>query len=180
MTEDPATLRARPRHAAGGPRPSRPVRPSRVGLQAEISVDLEAIGAPAPPVAPAPTAIELSRAVVGGIRAQDVHARTGVVGGMAPGARPSRWAWSAASPRAEASVSQGVVSAVLAQDVRIEQSLVRTVVANGSRPVRRRRSPSSSRARSTGNARILFDWRGALAFAAVFGALTAAFRLRGR
>ena len=34
--------------------------------------------------------------------------------------------------------------------------------------------------RVDGDARILFDWRGALALAAVFGALAAVFRLRRR
>jgi len=181
MTEDPATLPSAtpPRRRRTAPVPPGEAVPG-VGLQAEISVDLEAIGAPAPPVAPAPTAIELSRAVVGGIRAQDVHARTGVVGGMAAGRASVEMGVVGGIAAREASVSQGVVSAVLAQDVRIEQSLVRTVVAN-----RVQAGPTTAIAfvlarQVDGNARILFDWRGALAFAAVFGALTAAFRLRGR
>jgi hypothetical protein len=77
----------------------------------------------------------------------------------------------------EASVSQGVVRSVLAQDVRIEQSIVRSVVAN-----RVQVGPTTAigfvlARRVDGDPKVLLDWRGALALAAVFGALAAMFRV---
>ncbi len=127
-----------------------------------------------------PAAVELARGAVGGIRAQDVHVRTGVVGGIAGEHASVEMGVVGAIAAREASVSQGVVRTVLAQDVRIEQSLVRTVVAN-----RVQVGPTTAIAfvlarRVEGNPRILLDWRGALAFAAVFGALAAVFRVSRR
>jgi len=138
----------------------------------EIPTEVEATATSAPP------AVEFSRGAVGGIRAQDVHVRTGVVGGMAGEHASVEMGLVGGVAAREASISQGVVRAVLAQDVRIEQSLVRTVVAN-----RVQTGPTTAIAlvlarQVDGNARILLDWRGALAFAAVFGALAAALRLR--
>ena len=70
--------------------------------------------------------------------------------------------------------------AVVAQEVHVEQSFVRAVVAN-----RVEAGPATVigfavARRVDGEARILFDWRGALALAAAFGALAALFRLRRR
>jgi hypothetical protein len=124
-----------------------------------------------------PAAVELARGAVGGIRAQDVHVRSGVVGGIAGEHASVEMGLVGAIAAREASVSQAVVRTVLAQDVRIEQSLVRTVVANQVQV-----GPTTAIAfvlarRVDGNPRILFDWRGALALAAVFGALAAVFRV---
>ena len=127
-----------------------------------------------------PAAVEFARGAVGGIRAQDVHVRSGVVGGIAGEHASVEMGLVGGMAAREASVSQAVVRTVLAQDVRIEQSLVRTVVAN-----RVQVGPTTAIAfvlarRVDGNPRILLDWRGALAFAAVFGALAAVFRVSRR
>ena len=137
-------------------------------------------GVSTPPVASAPRAVEFSRGAVGGIRAQDVHVRTGVVGGIAGDHASVEMGLVGGIAAREASVSQGVVRTVLAQEVRVEQSLVRIVVAN-----RVQAGPTTAIAfvlarRVDGEAKILFDWRGALALAAVFGALAAAFRVARR
>ena len=102
---------------------------------------------------------------MGGIAGEHASVEMGMVGGIA--AR-------------EASVSQGFVRTLLAGEVRVEQSFVQTVVAN-----RVQAGPTTLIAfvlarRVDGNPKILLDWRGALALAAVFGALAAAVRLRRR
>jgi hypothetical protein len=127
-----------------------------------------------------PTAVEFARGAVGGIRAQDVHVRSGVVGGIAGEHASVEMGLVGGMAAREASVSQAVVRTVLAQDVRIEQSLVRTVIAN-----RVQVGPTTAIAfvlarRVDGNPRILLDWRGVLALAAVFGALAAVFRVSRR
>jgi hypothetical protein len=185
----PAAPRPRRRRAAGPAAGAAPGIPAGVSPEAapEVPPEVEATGARAPSVAatpPAPAAIELSRGAVGAIRAQDVHVRTGVVGGIAAGHASVEMGLVGGIAAREASVSQGAVQTVLGQEVRVEQSLVRTIVAN-----RVQAGPTTAIAfvlarRVDGNARILFDWRGALALAAVFGALAAAFRFtpafRGR
>jgi hypothetical protein len=122
----------------------------------------------------------MSRCAIGGIRAQDVHVRNGVVGGMAGDHASVEMGLVGGIAAREASVSQSVVRSVLAQEVRIEQSLVRTVVAN-----RVQVGPTTAIAfvlarQVDGNAKIMFDWRGALALAAVFGTLAAMLHLRRR
>ena len=64
----------------------------------------------------------------------------------------------------EVTVSQGLVRGVVAQNVRVEQALVRSVVAN-----RFEAGPTTAigvalARRIDGEAKILFDWRGGLAF----------------
>lgn len=132
-------------------------------------------------LAPAmPAAVEVLRGAVGGIRAQDVHVRSGVVGGIAGDHASVEMGFVGGMAAREASVSQGVVRSVLAQDVRIEQSIVRSVVAN-----RVQVGPTTAigfvlARRVDGDPKVLLDWRGALALAAVFGALAAMFHLRRR
>ena len=164
MTDEPTT---QPKAA---PRPRR----------RHAAVPTGASTPPAPTPASAPTPVEFSRGAIGGIRAQDVHVRTGVVGGIAGEHASVEMGLVGGIAAREASVSQGVVRAVLAQEVRVEQSLVRIVVAN-----RVQAGPTTAIAfvlarRVDGEAKILFDWRGALALAAVFGVLAAAFRVARR
>jgi hypothetical protein len=125
-------------------------------------------------------AVEVMRGAVGGIRAGDVYVRNGVVGGIAGRDASVEMGLVGGIAAREASVSQGVVRAVLAQDVRIEQSVVRSVVAN-----RVQVGPTTAigfviARRIDGNPRVLLDWRGALALAAVFGALAGILRLSRR
>jgi hypothetical protein len=189
MTDEPATPpSANPpprRRRAAHLDPPAAVEPGS-GTAAEVGPVFEAAAAPAHAPAPAKVpgaalrAVEFARGVVGTIRAEDVHVRTGAVGGITGEHASVEMGMVGGIAAREASVSQGVVRAVLAQDVRIEQSFVRTVVAN-----RVQAGPTTAIAfviarRVDGNAKILFDWRGALALAAVFGALAAAIRVRRR
>ena len=125
-------------------------------------------------------AVEVMRGAVGSIRAGDVHVRNGVVGGIAGRDASVEMGLVGGIAAREASVSQGVVRTILAQDVRIEQSVVRSVVANQVQV-----GPTTAigfviARRIDGNPRVLLDWRGALALAAVFGALAGILRLSRR
>jgi hypothetical protein len=172
---------------SGPPRPRRrrPPVPEVPGVGTPVDaaggIPAEGAASAAAPAQPAGLpAVEVLRGAVGGIRARDVHVRNGIVGGMAGDHASVEMGLVGGIAAREASVSQGIVRAVAAQEVRIEQSFVRTIVAN-----RVQAGPTTAIAfvvarRVDGDARILFDWRGALALAAVFGALAAVFRLRRR
>ena len=80
----------------------------------------------------------------------------------------------------EATVRQGVVRGVVAQHVHVEQALVRAVVANTVQT-----GPSTGilfavARRIDGEAKILLDWRGALAFGGALGAFLALIRFSRR
>ena len=191
MTDEPAT----PPSATPSTRRRRPARVDppatqepeqgqagepQDALRAAATAPLEpAATLPAEPADWAP-AVEVARGAVGGIRARDVHVRTGVVGGIAGDHASIEMGIVGVMAAREASVSQGIVRAVVAQDVRIEQSFVRSIAAN-----RVHTGPTTAIAfvvarQVDGNARILFDWRGALALAGVLGALAAVLRLLRR
>ena len=147
--------------------------------EAPSGIDNGAIVVAAPtPAAAARPAVEFARGAIGGIRAEDVDVRAGVVGGIAADHVSMGRGLVGGIVAREARVSQGVVRALVAQEVHVEQSFVRAVVAN-----RIEAGPATVigfavARRVDGDARILFDWRGALALGAVFGALAAVFRLR--
>jgi hypothetical protein len=180
MTDEPTI----PSSAAPRPRRRRAADPAAAGpaptTAAAIPTGIDAEAAPSPSPVPgsrAAPAVEFARGAVGGIRAQDVHVRTGMVGGIAGERASVEMGVVGGIAAREASVSQGAVQAVLAQEVRIEQSLVRTIVAN-----RVQAGPTTAIAfviagRVDGNARILFDWRGAMALGAALGAFLALIRV---
>jgi len=160
-------------HAADAPAPAAPEAITIPAAETRASL----ASRQAPLVPPMPAAVEFARGAVGGIRAQDVHVRSGVVGGIAGDHASVEMGLVGGIAAREASVSQGVVRSVLAQDVRIEQSIVRSVVAN-----RVQVGPTTAigfvlARRVDGDPKVLLDWRGALALAAVFGALAAMFRV---
>ena len=75
-------------------------------------------------------------------------------------------------------VTQGVVSSVAARDVTVEQSLVRSVVANHVTFGRTTGALVVIARRVDGEVRTLLDWKGAIAFGAVFGLVAGLFRRR--
>ncbi len=191
MTDEPTTPSAstpRPRRRRRAPAadvtvPAFVTAGDRLDLPDEAlsGIDTGATGLAAPTAAAAARpAVEFARGAIGGIRADDVHVRTGVVGGIAADHASMGRGLVGAILAREARVSQGVVRALVAQEVHVEQSFVRAVVAN-----RVEAGPATVigfavARRVDGDAKILFDWRGALALGAVFGALAAVFRLRRR
>jgi hypothetical protein len=124
--------------------------------------------------------LEVSRVAIGGVRAGDVAARQAVVGGIAAGQASVEMGAVNGIAAREVTVQQGAVRAVLAQNVHVEQAIVRSVVAN-----RVETGPTTAilvalARRIDGEAKVLLDWRGALALGAVLGAAYAAVRLLRR
>jgi hypothetical protein len=124
--------------------------------------------------------LEFSRGAIGGVRAGDVAARQAVVGGIAAGHASVEMGAIGGIAAREATVQQGAVRGVFAQTVHVEQALVRSVVAN-----RVETGPTTAilvavARRIDGEAKVLLDWRGALALGAVLGAIYAAVRLLRR
>ena len=143
-----------------------------------------------PEVLPAPTTgsvdrvavdvLDFERGAIGGVRATDVSARLAAVGGIAANqVTVEQGAVNGVLAR-EATVRQGIVRGVVAQNAHVEQSLVRSVMANTVQA-----GPSTAivfavARRIDGDAKILVDWRGALALGASLGAFLAVIRLSRR
>lgn len=124
--------------------------------------------------------LDFSRGAIGGVRGGDVAARQAVVGGIAAGHASVEMGVVGGVAAREVAVQQGAVRGVLAQTVHVEQALVRSVVAN-----RVETGPTTAilvavARRIDGEAKVLLDWRGALAFGAALGAFLAFVRLRRR
>jgi len=189
MTDEPSTLSS----PAPRPRRRRAVAPAVqvAHLAGDVDTRDEAPGdditavehaptvsPPATPMSPAlALAVDVTRGLVGGIRADEVQVRTGVVGGIAAGRAGVELGFVGAVAARTASFSRAIVRSVVAQDVRLEQSFARVVVAN-----RVETGPATGigfvvARHVDGDARILFDWRGGLALGMVLGAFAALFRV---
>jgi hypothetical protein len=124
--------------------------------------------------------LEFERGAIGGVRATDVDAHLAVIGGIAANrASVEKGAVSGIVAR-EATIRQGLVRGVLARDVRVEQALVRVVVANTVQAGPTTGILVAVARRIDGEAKILVDWRGALAFGAGLGAFLAVIHLATR
>ncbi len=124
--------------------------------------------------------LNFQKGAIGGVRATDVTARLAVVGGIAASHASVEMGVVNGMVAREATVRQGVVRGLLAQDVHVEQAFVRALVANTVQA-----GPSTGilvavARRIDGEAKILVDWRGALAFGAGLGAFLALIRLLRR
>ncbi len=124
--------------------------------------------------------LEFSRGAIGGVRASDVTARLAAIGGVAAGHVAVRQSIVGGLAAREATVEQGIVRGLVAQEIRLEQSFVRTAVAGTIHA-----GPSTAivfavARQIDGEAKVLFDWRGALAFGAVLAALVGVIRLGRR
>lgn len=124
--------------------------------------------------------LEFERGAIGGVRAADVAARQAVVGGIAAGRATVEMGLVNFIAAREATLQQGVVRGVVAQNVHLEQAIVRSVVANHVQTGPTTAIVVALARRIDGEARILLDWRGALALGAVLGAAYAAVRLLRR
>ena len=124
--------------------------------------------------------LAFERGAIGGVRATDVTARLAVVGGIAANQVSVERGVVSGMVAREVTVEQGMVRGVLAQNVHLQNALVRSVVAN-----RVEAGPSTailvSVARSIdGEAKVLLDWRGGLAFGAALGAFLLLIRVSRR
>jgi hypothetical protein len=124
--------------------------------------------------------LEFERGAIGGVRATDVAARLAVVGGIAATHASVEMGAVGVIGAREATVRQGAVSSMLAQNVHVEQAVVRTVVANTVQTGPTTGILVAVARRIDGEAKILVDWRGALAFGAALGAFLALIRLARR
>ena len=78
----------------------------------------------------------------------------------------------------EAHVTQGVARSVIAQDVRVDQGLVGTAIAGKVTFERPSGVFLLIAGKTDGPVKALMDWRGALAFGAVFGVVAGLIRRR--
>lgn len=124
--------------------------------------------------------LEFERGAIGGVRATDVAARLAVVGGIAANhVSVEKGAVNGIAAR-EATIQLGVVRGVLAQNAHLEQALVRVVVANTVQAGPTTGILVAVARQIDGEAKILVDWRGALAFGASLGAFLTLIRLARR
>lgn len=124
--------------------------------------------------------VGIERGAVGGVRATDFSARLAAVGGVAANQATVQAASVGGLLARDATVRQSFVRAAVAQEAHFEQSLVRSVVAATVHA-----GPSTAilvavARRIDGDAKILVDWRGALAFGVAFGSLVGAATLARR
>jgi hypothetical protein len=124
--------------------------------------------------------LEFERGAIGGVRATDVAARQALVGGIAAGRASVEMGLVNFIAAREATLQQGAVRGVLGQTVHLEQTIVRTVVANHVQAGPTTAILVALARRIDGEARILLDWRGALALGAVLGTAYALVRLLRR
>ena len=75
-------------------------------------------------------------------------------------------------------MTQGGVYTVLAREVHLEQTIVRTVIANEVKADRTTGVLVLIARRVEGDVKTILDWRGALAFGAAFGIVSALLRRR--
>ena len=124
--------------------------------------------------------LEFERGAIGGVRATDVAARLAVVGGIAANHASVEMGAVSGIVAREATVQRGMVRGIVAQDVHVEQAFVRAVVANTVQTGPTTGILVAVARRIDGEAKILLDWRGALAFGAALGAFLALIRLSRR
>ena len=109
------------------------------------------------------TDIAVTQGGVGAARADRVSVELGAIGAALAG---------------DVSITQGAAGSILARDVRIEQSAVRMLVANEVHIERTTGVLFLIARKVDGNVKALLDWRGAIAFGAAFGLVSAIFRRR--
>jgi hypothetical protein len=124
--------------------------------------------------------LEFTRGAIGGVRATDVAARMAVVGGVAASQVSVEVGFVNGIAAREATVQRGVVRGVLARDAHFEQAVVRSVVANTVHAGPNTGILFAVARQIDGEARVLMDWRGALAFGTALGAFFALVRLARR
>jgi len=127
----------------------------------------------------AATNIDVDRGAIGRAQATDIAVSRGAIG-LAQGERVSAELGAVgAAFGTEVRVTQGAVYSVVAREARLEQTFVRTLIANEVKADRTTGVLVLLARRVEGDVRTIIDWRGALAFGAAFGIVSALLR-RGR
>jgi hypothetical protein len=124
------------------------------------------------------TNVDLRQGAIGRAQATDIAVSQGGVG-IARADRVSvELGGVGAAIAGEIRITQGGASTVLAREVHLEQSVVRSLIANNVHAERTTGVLFLVARRVEGDVRTLLDWRGALAFGAALGVVSAV--LRGR
>jgi hypothetical protein len=124
--------------------------------------------------------LEFERGAIGGVRATDVTARLAVIGGIAASRASVEMGAVSGIAARELTIKGGLVRGVLAQNAHAEQALMQVVVANTMQTGPTTGILVAVARRIDGEAKILVDWRGALAFGAALGAFLALISLARR
>lgn len=124
------------------------------------------------------TNVDVSMGGIGRAQASDIAVSQGGIG-LARAERVSvEMGGIGAAIGGEVRLTQGGAGVVLAREARVEQGFVRTLIANNVVAERTTGVLFLLAGRVDGNVRAVLDWRGALAFGAAFGLVTALFRRR--
>jgi hypothetical protein len=116
-------------------------------------------------------AVEVHQGAIGRVDATDVRVVQGAIGAArADRVSVEMGALGAAMGR-EVSITQGGAGSILTQHAIVEQSVVRTLVAQQVEFHKPSAVLVLIAQRVSGDVRVLLDWRGALAFGAAFGAV---------
>ncbi|MEO5964741.1 MAG: hypothetical protein ABIR11_04690 [Candidatus Limnocylindrales bacterium] len=176
--------------------PSAPKRSRTRGIDTDATrfdtVEAEALAEAATngsPVAPSPDTIvrvegggiaeatagkvEVTRGGIGTLDAQDVFVEWGGIGAARADRVSVEFGGLGAALAGDIRVSQGYAGAVAAREAVIEQAVVRTLVAQHVTINRPSAVLVLIAQKVTGDVRPVLDWRGALAFGAAFGLISA-------
>jgi hypothetical protein len=123
--------------------------------------------------------VEVRMGGIGQLEADDVFVSWGGIGAARADLVSVEFGSVGAALADELRVSQGSVGFAAARDVNVEQSFVRTLIAQNVRISRPSAVLLLIAGRVEGSVRPLLDWRGALAFGAAFGLVSALVR-KGR
>lgn len=118
-------------------------------------------------------AVEVHQGAIGRVDATDVAVTQGAIGAARADRVSVEMGVLGAALGGEVSVSQGAVGTILAREVRVEQAFVRTLVAQEVSIHRPSAVVFLVAQKVSGEVKVLLDWRGALAFGAAFGILSA-------
>lgn len=122
--------------------------------------------------------VSIQQGGIGRARADDITVRFGGIALARADRLSVEMGGLGAALAREVHVTQGVARTLVAQDVRIDQGLVGTAIAGRVTFERPSAVFLLLAGRTEGAVRTMFDWRGALAFGAVFGLLVGLLRRR--
>lgn len=122
--------------------------------------------------------LDLSRGAIGRLDAERVSVTMGAIGAARAETIEVHLGSVGAAMANELTVTQGAVGTVLAGNARLDQSVARVLIARHVVVERPSIVGFLLARRVSGHVHVLFDWRGALVFGAVFGLLARAGRRR--
>jgi hypothetical protein len=116
--------------------------------------------------------LDLQRGAIGRLDAQEVTVAQGAIGAARAESIRLEMSLLGAAMASEAEISQAGIGTLLSGQARLGQTAVRTLVARDVVVERPSLVGFLLAQRISGDVRVLFDWRGGVAFGLVFGLLT--------